>query len=60
MGLGKGMEPLYTESYLPSYILKNIITPTSRSSRERAMLRRLEERRLEARVTPMPQNLDPY
>lgn len=33
--------------------------PTSRSSSDRARLRRLAERRLEARTTPIPQNLEP-
>lgn len=32
---------------------------TSRSSSDRARLRRLAERRLEARITPRPQNLEP-
>lgn len=58
LGLDQGWDPKYTESY--HHIALKITTPTSRSSRDLAMLRRLEERRLEARATPMPQSLDPY
>lgn len=38
---------------------KQNLVSTSRSSSERARLRRLEERRLEARTAPLPQNLGP-
>lgn len=34
--------------------------PTSRSSSDLARLRRFAERRLEARIPPMPQNLEPW
>lgn len=40
-------------------IKKQNLVPTSRSSSDRARLRRLAERRLEARIAPIPQNLDP-
>lgn len=39
-------------------MMQNLM-PTSRSSSDRARLRRLADRRLEARIAPIPQNLEP-